>query len=56
MTNQTKEVLIIPIETQDIKKWCVEQALRYYQRNEEGILEQTPLIHTAEEIYNWVTK
>lgn len=40
----------------DLKKWCVEQALRVTELDSDGNMVQPDLIPTAQKIYDWVTK
>lgn len=39
-----------------LKQWCVEQALKVNELDENGQLIQPDVIKTAEKIYNWVKK
>lgn len=45
-----------PKEAIDLKKWCVEQALRVTILDEDGNIIQPNVIKIAQKIYDWVNK
>lgn len=40
----------------ELRKWCIDQAMRISRYNENGYLEQVDTVAEAQKIYDWVTK